>query len=97
MIGEDALFGPQVYITASNYRYDAGSPVMHQERVEQDVEIGADVWLGAGVVVLPGVSIGAGSVVAAGAVVTRSLPPGSVAAGVPARVVKQRETGSPAT
>jgi acetyltransferase-like isoleucine patch superfamily enzyme len=96
VIGEDALFGPRVYITASNYRYDAGSPIMRQARFEDDVVIGADVWLGAGVVVLPGVSIGAGSVVAAGAVVTKSLPPCSVAAGVPARVVKQRVGSAPA-
>jgi acetyltransferase-like isoleucine patch superfamily enzyme len=90
IVGADALFGPQVYITAANYRYDAGSPVMAQERMEQDVVIGADVWLGARVTVLPGVTIGDGSIVAAGAVVTTDLPPGSMAGGVPARVLKQR-------
>jgi acetyltransferase-like isoleucine patch superfamily enzyme len=90
LIGEDALFGPQVYITAANYRFDAGAPVMKQERSEHDVVIGADVWLGARVTVLPGVTIGDGSIVAAGAVVTSDVPPGSVAGGVPARVLKQR-------
>jgi len=94
VIGEDALFGPQVYITAANYRYDPGIPVMRQPRVEEDVTIGPGVWLGARVVVLPGVTIGAGCVVAAGCVVTRDLPPGAVAAGVPARVVKMRD-GTP--
>jgi acetyltransferase-like isoleucine patch superfamily enzyme len=94
VIGEDALFGPRVYITASNYRYDTGGPVWRQPRVEADVVIGADVWLAAGVIVLSGVRIGDGCIVAAGAVVTRDLPPGAVAAGVPARIVKMRD-GSP--
>jgi maltose O-acetyltransferase len=47
------------------------------------------VWLGGGVVVCPGVTIGDDTVVGAGAVVTRDLPPGVVAAGVPARVLRE--------
>jgi acetyltransferase-like isoleucine patch superfamily enzyme len=93
VIGEDALFGPRVYITASNYRFETGTPVMRQPRVEEDVIIGADVWLGASVIVLPGVTIGDGCIVAAGGVVTRNLPPGAIAAGVPARIVKMRDGG----
>ena len=57
---------------------------------EADVVIGANTWLGTRVVVLPGVTIGDGTIVAAGAVVTRDLPPDSVAAGVPAKVVRRR-------
>jgi maltose O-acetyltransferase len=53
--------------------------------------IGNDVWLGARVFVNAGVTIGAGSVVSAGSVVTKSLPPGSVAVGNPARIVRRRE------
>lgn len=48
-----------------------------------------DVWLGGGAVVCPGVSIGQDTVVGAGAVVTRDVPAGVVAAGVPARVVRE--------
>jgi acetyltransferase-like isoleucine patch superfamily enzyme len=94
VIGEDALFGPDVFVTASNYKYAPGTPIVLQPRVERDVTIGQDVWLGARTIVLPDVTIGDGCVVAAGSVVTRSLPPGAVAAGVPARVVKLRD-GSP--
>jgi acetyltransferase-like isoleucine patch superfamily enzyme len=90
-IGDHALFGPEVFVTASNYDFDAGDgPVMDLPRNEADVRIGADTWLGARVVVLPGVTIGDGTIVAAGAVVTKDLPPGVVAAGVPATVIRKR-------
>jgi galactoside O-acetyltransferase len=56
--------------------------------VHAPVEVDDDVWLGAGAVVLPGVHIGRGAVVGAGAVVTRDVPPFSIVAGVPARVVR---------
>lgn len=48
-----------------------------------------DVWIGAGVLVLKGVTIGRGTVVAAESVVTRSLPPAVIAAGNPARVIRE--------
>ena len=56
------------------------------------VVIEDDVWTGANVTILKGVTIGRGSVVAAGAVVTKSCPPYSIIAGVPAKVVKMRFT-----
>jgi acetyltransferase-like isoleucine patch superfamily enzyme len=52
--------------------------------------IGNDVWLGANVVVLRGVTIGDGCIVAANAVVTKDLPPYSIAAGLPAKVIRSR-------
>lgn len=52
------------------------------------ITIADNVWLGGGVIVCPGVSIGEDTVVAAGAVVTRDLPAGIVAAGAPARVLR---------
>lgn len=48
-----------------------------------------DVWIGTGAIVMKGVRIGRGAIIAAGAVVTKSVPPFSVAAGNPARVVKR--------
>lgn len=54
------------------------------------VTFGHDVWIGHGAVILPGRSVGTGAVVAAGAVVTRDVPPYTIVAGVPARVVKRR-------
>lgn len=61
------------------------SPYANEEAVIED-----DVWLGYGTVVLTGVTIGRGSVVAAGSVVARDIPPYSIAAGVPAKVIGQR-------
>jgi acetyltransferase-like isoleucine patch superfamily enzyme len=66
----------------------AYSDGMPQSRGE--VVIGSDVWLGTDAVLLSGVTIGHGSIIAARSVVTRDVPPYSVAAGCPARVLRQR-------
>lgn len=58
--------------------------------IDEMAVIDADVWLGYGAVVLTGVTIGRGTVVAAGSVVSGNLPPYSIAAGVPARVIGKR-------
>lgn len=55
-----------------------------------DVTIGNDVWIGRGAKILGGVSIGDGAVVAAWSVLTKSVPPYTIAAGVPARPVARR-------
>ena len=55
----------------------------------EPIVVGDNVWLGGGAIVCPGVTIGDDTVVGAGAVVTRDLPPGVVAAGVPARVIRE--------
>jgi acetyltransferase-like isoleucine patch superfamily enzyme len=65
----------------------------HAERAYARVVIGDDVKVGAGATILPGVTIGDEALVAAGAVVSRDLPPGGVAAGIPARIVRERRTG----
>jgi acetyltransferase-like isoleucine patch superfamily enzyme len=56
------------------------------------VTIGDDVWLGANVLVLKGARIGAGSSIAANSVVTGEIPPGVLAGGVPARVIRPLAT-----
>lgn len=81
-IGDRVLFGPRVGL------YGAGHPLDPEVRAGGlenggPITIGDDVWLGGGVVVLPGVTIGAGAVIAAGAMVTRDIPSGVLAAGVP--------------
>ncbi|MEO1729302.1 MAG: acyltransferase [Pseudomonadota bacterium] len=90
MIGDDVLFGPDVLITAANYRFNDGSPVTDQVMDEADVIIGADVWAGARAILLPGVTIGDGAIIAAGSVVRQDVPPFAIVAGVPAKVVGTR-------
>jgi acetyltransferase-like isoleucine patch superfamily enzyme len=89
-IGEDALIGMHCRILSSDH---AIPPLDRRIRWEPDVlrptRLGRDVWLGAGVTVLGGVTIGDGCVIGAGAVVTKDLPRGSVAFGVPA-VIRDR-------
>lgn len=92
LLGDFVSLAPEVFITASDYQFVAGRPFRNQPKRERDVRIGNDVWLGARVVVTAGVTIGDGCIVGAGAVVTKDLPPGSIAGGVPARVIGVRET-----
>lgn len=94
VIGSYVSLAPEVFITASDYQFARGVPFRQQPKRERDVVIGDDVWLGARVVVTAGVQIGDGCIVGAGAVVTRDLPAGSIAVGVPAKVVAQRQDGS---
>lgn len=87
---DGVLFGPEVMITASGYRYNDGRPVTDQASDEADVVIGDDVWLGTRVTVLPGVRIGDGAIIGAHSVVRDDIPAMAVAVGSPARVVSDR-------
>lgn len=91
ILGDFVSLAPEVFITASDYQFVAGKPFRDQPKRERDIRIGNDVWLGARVVVTAGVTIGDGCIVGAGAVVTKDLPAGSIAVGVPAKVVGRRE------
>jgi len=88
---EDAVtIAPNVYITDHNHTYaDRWLPIGQQWPEQADVRIGEGCWLGTGVIVLPGTTIGHHVTVAGGAVVRGDIPPYSVIAGVPAKVVRQ--------
>jgi acetyltransferase-like isoleucine patch superfamily enzyme len=92
ILGRHVSLAPEVFLTASDYQFVAGRPFREQPKLERDIVIGNDVWLGARVVVTAGVTIGDGCIIGAGAVVTKDIPPGSIAVGVPARVVGTRPT-----
>lgn len=62
----------------------------HERPPPKPVEIGNDVWIGRNAVILPGVCIGHGAVVGAAAVVTKDVPPYTIVAGNPARVIRRR-------
>jgi acetyltransferase-like isoleucine patch superfamily enzyme len=90
-IGSNVLVGPSTSIISSNHGVSRGELIRNQPGRDAPIHIGDDVWLGANVVVTAGVSIGEGAVVGAGAVVTTDLPPMSICAGVPARVLSYRQ------
>lgn len=84
-IGSDCHLGPYTNILDNDYH----DIVDHQIRPpSQPVLIGNNVWIGTRVIILPGVTIGDGSVIGAGAVVTKDVPPCTVAAGNPARILR---------
>lgn len=67
-----------------------GSRSVNPSHLAEKAVVEDDVWIGFGAIVLTGVTIGRGSIVAAGSTVTRDIPPYSIAAGSPAKVVGQR-------
>jgi len=90
-VGKDGLLAAYCYLIGGGHEWtDPSQPVQEQKAVSHGVTLGANVWLGAGVKVLDGVTIGDDSVVGAGAVVSDDMPARSVAAGVPARVIRER-------
>lgn len=91
VIGNHVQMGPNVTITAENHVFSDPSRRIDEQGVSHlGIHIEDGCWLGGGVMVLDGVRIGQGSVIGAGSVVTKSIPPYSVAMGVPARVVRSR-------
>jgi acetyltransferase-like isoleucine patch superfamily enzyme len=91
-IGRDTLIGMHCRIVSANHALPPRSDLVRTVPDELlPVSIGEDVWIGAGATILGGVRIGRGAVIGAGAVVTRDIADYSIAVGVPARVVGQRE------
>ena len=91
IIGADALIAAGVVIRDGDHRFDDPSrPIREQGHDVRPIRIGADVWLGAHAVITAGSTIGDGSVIGANAVVRGEIPPLAVAAGIPARVIRQR-------
>ena len=79
-----------ITVTALNHNFEDSDKRIDEQGVSTaPVIIKDDIWIGANAVILPGVTIGNHSVVAAGAVVTKNVPPHSLVAGVPAKIIKQ--------
>lgn len=90
-IGNYVHTGANVMIFAFNHSIDdTNIPSKLQDYYDADVTIEDDVWIGAGSVIVAGVSIGKGSVIGSNSVVTKDIPPYSIAAGVPAKVIRSR-------
>ena len=86
-------FGDNVFIGPQCGFHTSGHPLTAEERnrgleYAYPIRVGNNVWIGAGVHVMPGVTIGDGAVIAAGSVVTKDIPAGVLAAGVPSRPIR---------
>jgi acetyltransferase-like isoleucine patch superfamily enzyme len=88
-IGDQNMFGPDVYITDSNHQFESETAPGGLPMDTGTVKIGNRCWIGAKAVILKDVELGDGCVVGAGAVVTRSVAPGAVVAGVPAAPIRR--------
>lgn len=90
IIHDEVIFAPYVALHDHQHKFDLSSPVDHAACDHfKPIEIGKGVWLGMRVHVLNGVRIGDFSVIGASSVVTKDIPSGCIAAGVPAKVVKK--------
>lgn len=87
-IGAHCQIATGVHIVTATHPVDPEPRRLGWESAEP-ITLGDNVWLGSVAIVCPGVTIGDDTVVGAGAVVTRDLPAGVVAAGVPARVLRE--------
>ncbi len=94
-LGKRTLVAAYTYLVGGDHTHvRTDMPVLYQDRIAKGIEVDDNVWLGAHVVVADGVVIGRDAIVGAGAVVRHRIPPFAVAAGVPARVVRDRRDGS---
>ena len=90
-IGDHCMLANGALVTDADHRFDdLARPITHQGfTAKGPTRIGANVWLGANAVVTGGVTVGERTVVGAGSVVTADLPGGVIAAGAPARVIRE--------
>lgn len=91
-IGENTLIAAYVYIIGGGHDYSrVDIPITEQEKISHGIKIERNCWIGAGVKVFDNVTIGEDTIIGAGAVVSKDIPAFSIAAGIPARVVKSRK------
>ena len=92
-IGDHVMFANNCFVGDADHRFDdPDTPVTQQGFTSKGpVEIGSNCWFGVNCVVTSGVTIGERCVIGANSVVTEDLPPGTIAAGAPAKVVKEIE------
>lgn len=93
IIGDDVIIAKDVSIISGDHGHSDKSKKINQQGMRKDAQpiiIGNDVWIGEKAVILKMVKVGDGCVIGAGSIVTKDVPPYSVVAGNPAKIIKQR-------
>ena len=92
-IGDHCMFANGCFVTDANHRFDdPDQPITWQGFSSKGpTRVGDNVWCGANVVITSGVTVGERSVIGANSVVTTDVPPFSIAAGAPAKVLRRVE------
>ena len=90
-LGKNTLVAAYTYLVGGDHEHQRTDiPVLDQGRVALGIEVDDNVWLGAHVVVSDGARVGRDAIIGAGAVVRGEIPPFQIAAGVPAKVIRDR-------
>ena len=98
-VGDGVVWGYHCQVLTGVHLFENGK--LKQPKSEQvptegyDIHIGDGCWIASGAIIIGGVTIGENSIVAAGAVVTKDVPPGSIVAGVPARIIGRTDQLGP--
>jgi acetyltransferase-like isoleucine patch superfamily enzyme len=94
-MGNNIILAQHVVLSGLNHIYeDVSRPIADQNVRTAPIVVEDDCWIAANVVITAGVTIGKHSIVAAGSVVTKDVPPFSIAAGNPAKVIKRYDEAS---
>lgn len=88
IIGSDVDISSRVAIVSGTHEIDMENPRTAGKGLGMDIQIQDGVWIGFGAIIMPGVTIGYKSIIGAGAVVNKNVPPFSIAAGNPCKVIK---------
>jgi acetyltransferase-like isoleucine patch superfamily enzyme len=91
-ISRGVIIGPRVRIYSANHVFRQAKAIPYDETLDKRrVEIHENVWIGGDVIIVPGAIIGEGVIVGAGSVVSGKIPPFSIIAGNPAKVISSRD------
>lgn len=91
VIEENVLVAAYTFFIGGGHTFtEKDKPVIEQESISKGIRIGKNSWIGADVSILDGVKIGEDVIVGAGAVVTKDIPNSTIAAGIPAKIIKNR-------
>jgi acetyltransferase-like isoleucine patch superfamily enzyme len=94
-VGTSVLMAAYTYLVGGDHLYDrVDIPVLEQGRTARGIDVGDHVWLGTHVVVGDGSRIGRDAIIGAGAVVMGDIPEFSIAAGIPAKVIRDRRAST---